>query len=38
VANVRPDKRNAVQIYTSGSWGALRVEDKMVVSVLCSEA
>lgn len=37
-ASVRPDKRNASQIYTCGSWGALRVEDAMVVSVLCSEA
>lgn len=34
-ASVRPDKRNAAQIYTCGSWGALRVEDAMVVSVLC---
>lgn len=37
-ASVRPDKRNAAQIYTCGSWGALRTEDAMVVSVLCSEA
>lgn len=37
-ASVRPDKRNAQQIYTCGSWGALRVEDAMLVSVLCSEA
>lgn len=37
-ASVRPDKRNASQIYTCGSWGALRTEDAMVVSVLCSEA
>jgi hypothetical protein len=36
--SIRPDKRNAAQIYTCGSWGALRVEDKMVVSVLCDES
>jgi hypothetical protein len=34
----RPDKRNSMQIYTAGSWGAVRVEDKMVVQVDCSEA
>lgn len=38
VASPRPDKRYSQQIYTCGSWGALRVEDAMVVSVLCSEA
>lgn len=37
-ASPRPDKRYASQIYTCGSWGALRTEDEMVVSVLCSEA
>jgi hypothetical protein len=36
--NTRPDKRNNMQIYTSGSWGAVRVEDEMVVNVDCSEA
>jgi hypothetical protein len=36
--NVRPDKRNNQQVYTSGSWGAVRVEDEMVVEVDCSEA
>lgn len=34
----RPDKRNSQQVYTAGSWGAVRVEDAMVVSVDCSEA
>lgn len=38
IASPRPDKRYSQQIYTCGSWGALRVEDAMVVSVLCSEA
>lgn len=38
VASTRPDKRNAAQIYTYGSWGAVRVEDEMVVQVACSEA
>lgn len=38
VASPRPDKRYSQQIYTTGSWGALRTEDAMVVSVLCSEA
>ncbi|MGD9724405.1 MAG: phage capsid protein [Pirellulales bacterium] len=38
VSSVRPDKRYAAQIYSCGSWGALRTEDQMVVSVLCSEA
>lgn len=37
-ASPRPDKRYAQQIYTCGSWTALRTEDAMVVSVLCSEA
>ena len=32
-ANERPDKRNAQQIYTWGSWGSVRVEDEMVVQV-----
>lgn len=29
----RPDKRMAQQLYTWGSWGAVRVEDEMVVEV-----
>lgn len=33
--NIRPDKRNAQQLYTWGSWGALRIEDKCVVQVAC---
>lgn len=37
-ASIRPDKRNSAQIYTCGAWGALRVEDEMVVSVLCDES
>lgn len=38
VASVRPDKRMASQIYTYGSWGAMRSEDAMVVQVLCDES
>ena len=37
IVSDRPDKRHAKQIYTSGSWGALRVEDVHVVQVACSE-
>lgn len=37
VANTRPDKRNATQIYTDGSWGAVRAEDVMVTEIACSE-
>lgn len=37
VASPRPDKRNAQQIYTSGTWGAVRVEDEMVVQIANSE-
>lgn len=37
IASDRPDKRHAKQIYTSGSWGALRVEDVHVVQVSCTE-
>jgi hypothetical protein len=33
IASPRPDKRMAQQIYTYGSWGAVRVEDEMVVEV-----
>ena len=36
--DTRPDKRNAKQIYTYGSWGAVRVEDTMVVRVLADES
>lgn len=36
--DVRPDKRRSQQVYTAGSWGAVRVEDEMVVQVDCSEA
>lgn len=38
VANERPDKRNAKQIYSWMSFGAVRVEDEMVVEVAASEA
>lgn len=38
VASPRPDKRMAQQIYTYGSWGAVRLEDEMVVQVAASEA
>lgn len=37
VSAPRPDKRMSTQIYTSGAWGALRIEDAQVVSVLCDE-
>jgi hypothetical protein len=37
IASDRPDKRHAKQIYTYGSWGALRREDAMVVQVACTE-
>lgn len=33
VAAPRPDKRMSNQIYTFGSWGAVRVEDEMIVEV-----
>ena len=33
VADRRPDKRNAMQLYTSGTWGATRLEDAMVFQV-----
>lgn len=36
--NVRPDKRNSMQVYTSGGWGTVRVEDAMVVQADASEA
>lgn len=34
----RPDKRRSMQVYTWGSWGAVRVEDEMVVEIACTEA
>lgn len=37
VASERPDKRHAWQIYTSGAWGAVRLDDKRVVRVFCTE-
>lgn len=37
VASVRPDKRMASQIYTSGTWGAVRGEDVQVVEVAADE-
>lgn len=36
-ASERPDKRYAWQIYTSGSWGAVRMEDVRVVRIQCQE-
>ncbi len=38
IASERPDKRHAQQIYTFGSWGAVRIEDEMVVEIACSES
>lgn len=35
--NVRPDKRNATQIYTWGSFGAVRLEEVQVVEIACDE-
>lgn len=37
VASERPDKRHDWQIYTHGSWGAVRVEDEMVVEIATAE-
>lgn len=37
VAAPRPDKRMSQQIYTYGSWGAVRVEDAMVVQIAATE-
>src|SRR5690606_16329863 len=34
----RPDKRKAMQVYTQGSWGAVRMEDELVLEVACSES
>ena len=38
IASVRPDKRMSSQIYTFGTWGAVRGEDVQVVEVQASEA
>lgn len=38
IASVRPDKRMNSQIYTWGSWGAVRVEDAMIVRVQSDES
>lgn len=38
LASDRPDKRHSKQIYTFGSWGALRVEDVQVVRILSDES
>lgn len=38
VASPRPDKRMAQQIYTYGSWGAVRLEDEMVVEISADES
>ncbi len=38
IASPRPDKRMSQQIYTFGSWGAVRVEDVMVVQVDSDES
>jgi hypothetical protein len=37
VAAERPDKRHDWQIYTYGSWGAVRVEDALVVEIATAE-
>lgn len=36
-ASERPDKRYSWQIYTSGAWGATRLEDVGVVEIACDE-
>ena len=38
IASPRPDKRMSQQIYTFGSWGAVRTEDVMVVQVASDES
>ncbi len=38
IAAPRPDKRMAQQIYTFGSWGAVRLEDEMVVEIGADES
>ncbi len=37
VAAPRPDKRMTLQIYSWGTWGAVRVEDEMVVEIAAAE-
>ena len=37
IAAPRADKRHSMQVYTYGSWGAVRMEDKMVVEIACVE-
>jgi len=37
IGSERPDKRHSKQIYTYGSWGAVRVEDELVVQVAVTE-
>ncbi|MCS7050865.1 MAG: phage capsid protein [Thermomicrobium sp.] len=37
IASERPDKRHSWQIYTSGAWGAVRMEDVRVVRIQCQE-
>lgn len=37
IAAERPDKRHDWQIYTYGSWGAVRTEDAMVVEIATAE-
>lgn len=34
----RRDKRNATQVYVSGTFGATRMEEEKVVEIICSEA
>jgi hypothetical protein len=36
--DVRHDKRNSMQVYTQGSWGAVRIEDELVIEVACDES
>ena len=31
------DKRNAIQVYASGAFGATRMDEKKVVEIKCSE-
>ena len=35
--SIRGDRLNAMQILTMGSWGAVRVEDELVVEIACEE-
>lgn len=32
----RPDKRYSTQVYTTGTWGATRLQEKKVVQILCA--